>query len=64
MTRRLSFDVIEGGRDNAPQPAFVPDRPRPRPILTPAEAMAACAVVGLLFWAGVAVVAWQVWGRG
>jgi len=37
--------------------------PAPRGLLTPTEAWAFGVVCGVLFCGGVAVLAWQAWGR-
>lgn len=60
MTRPLSFRVIEGGR-GAPPLHRVPMVPRDD--LAPAYGFALAMVGGVLIWAALAVVAWNVWGR-
>jgi hypothetical protein len=59
MTR--PFRVIEGGRHDR-LPAFVPE-PAPGPLLTPAQSITACVVVGVLMWGAIGALAW-VWCGG
>ena len=57
MNRPLSFRVIEGGRAERQVPVIHRDD------LAPAYGFALAMVGGVMLWAALAVVAWNVWGR-
>lgn len=54
---KLSFRVIEGGRDLHRVPVI------PRDDLAPAYGFALAMVGGVMLWAGIAALVWNVWGR-
>ncbi len=59
MIRPLSFRVIEGGRGLPLHRVPMV----PRDDLRPVNGLALALVGGLLIWAGIAAVMWNVWGQ-
>lgn len=58
---RLSFRVIDGGRSDAPLPAFVPDRTPLSRDTDAARGIALGMALSVPLWLGLAGLAWWAW---